>query len=126
MKMQLSFKPICFFTCAALVLSAAAPVLAQTLFTDNFDTGVSGASWQVMVNNPNYQILVGDNAHAFGAQSAKQVQANPFPHHIRLIAGSPPPPRTCASAHNLPSRCRPTLSPTTCDRSPGPTPRPAS
>src|ERR1039457_205798 len=90
MKTQLLLKPICFFTCAALVLSAAAPVLAQTVFTDNFDTGVSGASWQVLVKNPNYQILVGDNAHAFGAQSAKQVQANPFPYYMRSIAGSHP------------------------------------
>ena len=101
MKTQLLLKPtsrrlscaslkLFLSACAALLLVATAPALAQTLFTDNFDTGVSGASWQVMVNNPNYQILVGDNAHAFGAQSAKQVEANPFPYYMRTIAGSHP------------------------------------
>jgi hypothetical protein len=90
MKTQLLFKPICFFTCAAFVLSTAAPAVAQTLFTDNFDTGVSGAIWQVMPNSANNQILVADNAHAFGAQSAKQVQANPFPYYMRSINGVHP------------------------------------
>jgi hypothetical protein len=101
MKTQLLFKPTsrrlfyaslkpCLSACAALLLSAAAPALATTLFTDNFDTGVSGGLWQVMVPNPNYQILVGDNAHAFGAQSAKQVQANPFPYYMRSINGVHP------------------------------------
>jgi hypothetical protein len=88
MKMQLLFKPICFFTCAALLLSTAKPTLATTLFTDNFDTGVSGGLWQVMPNNANYNILVGDNAHAFGTGSAKQVGADPFIYYMRTIAGT--------------------------------------
>ena len=84
-----------------LALAAAVPALAQTLFTDNFDTGVSGASWQVMVNNANYQILVGDNAHAFGTGSAKQVQANGEEDDRHEVI-----PVTAHVAHHSPRRCR--------------------
>lgn len=77
------------FTFAGIFLATASPaLLAASIFSDDFETGVSGAKWQVMQNNPNYQILVGDNAHAFGTQSAKQVQANPFPYYMRSINGS--------------------------------------
>ena len=101
MKTQLLFKPTsrglssaslkpCLSACAALLLGAAAPAVAQTLFTDGFESGVSGSYWQVMVNNPNYQILYADSSHAFGTLAARQEQANPFPYYMRTIAGSHP------------------------------------
>lgn len=80
----------CLFACAALLLSVTAPALAQTLFTDDFESGVSGTSWQVMVPNPQYQILYADGSHAFGTLAARQEQANPFPYYMRTIAGSHP------------------------------------
>jgi hypothetical protein len=65
---------LAYFSAALLIgsvgtLSAA----AAPLFTDNFDSGVSGSNWALV--NAGQSMLVGDSAHAFGAQSAKQVNA---------------------------------------------------
>jgi hypothetical protein len=81
---------LCLSAGAALLLSAAQPARAQVLFTDDFEAGVSGSSWQVMVPNPNYQILYANGAHAIGTLAARQEQANPFPYYMRTIAGSHP------------------------------------
>ena len=64
--------------------------MAQVLFTDDFESGVRGAYWQVMVNNPNYNILYADSSHAFGSLAARQEQANPYPYYMRTIAGTHP------------------------------------
>jgi hypothetical protein len=71
--------------CGWSLVSVPAP--AATLFSDNFDSGVSGSSWEV-VPGTNNQILIGDNAHAFGAGSAKQVNADPFIYYMRTILGT--------------------------------------
>lgn len=74
---------------AAAVLTV--PACAGSIFSDNFDAGVNGSVWEA---NPaaNTYILVGDNAHAFGAQSAKQVQADPFIYYMRTKVGAFPAP----------------------------------
>lgn len=65
----------CSVSCAilAICLAASVPASATTLFSDNFDSGVSGANWTLVTAGQN--LLQGDSAHAFGAQSAKQVNA---------------------------------------------------
>jgi hypothetical protein len=64
------------FFCAVLNIYsfASAPARAVNIFSDNFDSGVNSSSTWALVN-PGQSLLNGDNAHAFGAQSAKQVNA---------------------------------------------------
>lgn len=83
-------RKILAFFCAALTvcLITSVPAMAASLFSDNFDSGVNGSSWEVVPGNANNQILVGDNAHAFGAQSAKQVNADPFIYYMRTTSGT--------------------------------------
>lgn len=53
----------------------AGPVFASTIFQDNFDSGVSGGIWESVAGSWHgsaMQVLNGDNAHAIGAQSARQ------------------------------------------------------
>ena len=79
----------CISAGIGLFLAAAAPALmAANVFFDNFDSGVSGGTWAA-VSGANIQILVGDNAHTYGgsAQSAKQVNADPFIYYMRTING---------------------------------------
>jgi hypothetical protein len=47
--------------------------MASTVFFDDFETGVLGSKWTTV--NAGQSLLVGDSAHAFGTQSAKQVNA---------------------------------------------------
>jgi len=79
--------------CVALIVGsfAAVPAKASTIFSDNFESGVSGSVWEA-VPAANTFILVGDNAHAFGTQSAKQVNADPFIYNMRTILGAIPNP----------------------------------
>lgn len=56
----------------AVVVAVSSSARAAVLFTDNFDSGVS-SNWTLV--NAGQSMLVGDSAHAFGAQSAKQVNA---------------------------------------------------
>src|SRR5262245_20402072 len=72
---------------ASLTLIVVPAFATAAVFTDNFDSGVSGSVWEP-VPGTNIQILVGDNAHAFGTQSAKQVDADPFIYYMRNKAGS--------------------------------------
>ncbi|MBI2824908.1 MAG: hypothetical protein HYX69_09510 [Planctomycetia bacterium] len=61
-------------SCATLLwLAACVPAMGATLFSDNFDSGVSGANWTLVTAGQN--LLQGDSAHFFGTQSAKQVNA---------------------------------------------------
>lgn len=76
---------------AVLCGLVAGPVLGSSAFTDNFATGVSGASWEVMPGNSFYTILNGDNAHVMGGagdQSAKQVDADPYIYYMRTKSGA--------------------------------------
>src|SRR3954468_24389045 len=85
-------KFIAMFWAALFVVSfASATAKASTIFSDNFDSGVSGSVWEA-VPATNTFILVADNAHAFGAQSAKQVNADPFIYNMRTILGAIPNP----------------------------------
>jgi hypothetical protein len=61
--------------CAALAIGLVASVsaMATNLFFDDFNSGVNGSNWALV--NAGQSMLVGDSAHAFGAQSAKQVNA---------------------------------------------------
>jgi hypothetical protein len=88
-------KKILAYFCAVLIIGsfAAVPAMPATIFSDNFETGVSGSVWEA-VPAANTFILVGDNAHAFGAQSAKQVNADPFIYNMRTILGAIPNPGT--------------------------------
>ena len=81
------------YLCATLTvcLIASVPATAANIFFDNFDSGVNGGVWEA-VPAANTFILVGDNAHAFGAQSAKQVNADPFIYNMRTILGAIPNP----------------------------------
>jgi hypothetical protein len=83
-------KFVAFFCAALFVVSfAAVPARASTIFSDNFESGVSGSVWEAV---PGGNLLVGDNAHAFGTQSAKQVNADPFIYNMRTILGTIPNP----------------------------------
>ncbi|MEI6915260.1 MAG: PEP-CTERM sorting domain-containing protein [Armatimonadota bacterium] len=68
-------------------VAIAVPSWAATSFTDNFDSGVSNANWEVVSGNTLYNIFVGDNAHAFGTQSAKQVNSDPYIYYMRTKPG---------------------------------------
>ena len=70
----------------------AGPVCAGTIFSDDFESGVSGSTWEAMPTGPYYQILVGDSAHARGTQSAKQVNADPWMYYMRTKSGAFPSP----------------------------------
>ena len=76
----------------ASVLMLAAMPAGAAIFTDNFDSGVDGSRWEVMPGSTYYQILVGDSAHAFGAQSAKQVEADPWVYYMRTTSSAFPNP----------------------------------
>lgn len=77
------------FLAALLAVSViAGPACAGTIFSDNFESGVSGSTWEVYPGNVNYQILIGDNAHAIGNGSAKQVDADPAIYYMRTKSGA--------------------------------------
>jgi hypothetical protein len=83
-------KFVALFCAALFVVSfAAVPAGAATIFSDNFESGVSGSVWEAV---PGGNLLVGDNAHALGTQSAKQVNADPFIYNMRTILGAIPNP----------------------------------
>ncbi len=84
----MSGKTLALF-CAAIAIGlvASIPATAATLFSDDFESGVSGSSWEV-VPGANNQILVGDSAHAFGTQSAKQVTGDPSIYYMRTKLGA--------------------------------------
>jgi hypothetical protein len=81
------------YVCAMLTFCLITSIRAvgSTIFSDNFDAGVSGSVWEA-VPATNTFILVGDSAHKFGAQSAKQVNADPFIYNMRTILGAIPNP----------------------------------
>lgn len=81
-------KKILAFFCAAVTicLVASPPGFAATLFSDNFDSGVSGSVWEVPTAGQ--AILFGDNSHAFGAQSARQESADPTVYNMRTKLGA--------------------------------------
>jgi hypothetical protein len=86
-------RQILAFFCAAFIVNsfASVPAKASPIFSDNFDSGVSGSVWEA-VPATNTFILVADNAHKFGTQSAKQVNADPFIYNMRTILGAIPNP----------------------------------
>jgi hypothetical protein len=64
------------FFCAALTVSlvSSVPAVAVTLFSDNFESGVSGSNWALV--NAGQSLLDGDTGgHHLGNESAKQVNA---------------------------------------------------
>lgn len=65
----------------------AGPATASTLFSDDFETGIDPNTWEV-VPGTNNNILIGDNAHAFGSGAAKQVNADPAIYYMRNKAGA--------------------------------------
>ena len=85
-------RKILVYFCAALIVCfiASVPAIATTIFSDDFESGVLGSKWEVMKGNSNYQILFGDNSHAFGTQSARQEAADPFIYYMRTIANTHP------------------------------------
>jgi hypothetical protein len=76
----------CFCAGISALLGAVAPAVAQNVFYDNFDTGVSSATWAPISGD---YLLVGDNAHTYGgsAGAAKQVNADPFVYYMRAANG---------------------------------------
>jgi hypothetical protein len=69
-------RKILTFFCAALTVSmvSSVPAVAVTLFSDNFESGVSGSNWALV--NAGQSLLDGDTGgHHLGNQSAKQVNA---------------------------------------------------
>lgn len=74
---------------AVLVIAfAALPLNAAVIFSDGFENGVSGSNWEVMPGNSYYQQLTGDNAHAMGNGSARQVNADPWIYYSRTTASA--------------------------------------
>src|SRR2546423_6923090 len=69
-------RKILAFFCAALTVSlvSSVPAVAVTLFSDNFESGVSGSNWALV--NAGQSLLDGDTGgHHLGNESAKQVNA---------------------------------------------------
>jgi len=75
------------FVAALLAVSVVAgPACAGTIFSDNFESGVSNSTWEATGTNIN--MLVGDSAHAKGTQSAKQVNGDPQIYYMWTKAGA--------------------------------------
>jgi hypothetical protein len=72
----------------SVLMLVAMPAGAATIFSDSFDTGVSGANWEPVSGNIYYTQLVGDGAHIRGSsgQSAKQVNADPYIYYSRTTS----------------------------------------
>jgi hypothetical protein len=65
----------------------ASPLLAASVFSDGFESGVSGSKWEAVPGVTSVQILVGDSAHALGSGAAKQVNADPWVYYMRSTTG---------------------------------------
>jgi hypothetical protein len=73
-----------YVTAALLALAAmcALPAAAGVVFSDGFESGVSGSVWEVVLGTYD-KILVADGAHALGSGSAKQIDADPWIYYMR-------------------------------------------
>ena len=78
-----------FFAVLLAVSVVAGPACAGTIFSDNFESGVSGSTWEAMPGNPLYTILDADTGgHVKGTKSAKQVNADPAIYYMRTKSGA--------------------------------------